>query len=60
MAVATRIRDLRQIHRRRRRAPDGGQGLVDPAADPGKAYVDLIMKGIELLLAELSNKGQKN
>jgi hypothetical protein len=30
------------------------------AADPGKTYVDLIMKGIELLLAELSNTGQKN
>src|SRR5216683_4647884 len=27
----------------------------DPAVDPGKTYVDLIMKGIELLLAELSN-----
>ena len=32
----------------------------DPAVDPGKTYVDLIMKGIELLLAELSNTGQKN
>jgi hypothetical protein len=31
-----------------------------PAADPWKTYVDLIMKGIELLLAELSNTGQKN
>jgi hypothetical protein len=30
------------------------------AIDPGKTYVDLIMKGIELLLAELSNTGQKN
>jgi hypothetical protein len=32
----------------------------DPAVDPGKTYVDLIMKGIELPLAELSNTGQKN
>ena len=30
------------------------------AADRGKTYVDLIMKGIELLLAELCNTGQKN
>jgi hypothetical protein len=32
----------------------------DPAADPGKTYVDLIMKENALLLAELSNTGQKN
>src|SRR6266853_499027 len=31
-----------------------------PAVDPGKTYVDLIMKGIEFLLAELFNTGQKN
>jgi hypothetical protein len=30
------------------------------AADPGKTYVDWLMKGIELLLAELSSTGQKN
>jgi len=30
-----------------------------PAVDPGKTYVDLIMKGIEFLLAELFNTGQK-
>src|SRR5229473_5051764 len=33
---------------------------MTPAVDPGKTYVDLVMKGIELLLAELSNTGQKN
>ncbi len=33
---------------------------MTPAVDPGKTYVDLIMKGIESLLAERSNTGQKN
>jgi hypothetical protein len=33
---------------------------MTPPSILGKTYVDLIMKGIELLLAELSNTGQKN
>lgn len=31
----------------------------DPALDPRKTYIDLIMNGIELLLIELGNTGQK-
>jgi hypothetical protein len=58
-ALPEKVRELALVRVRSAHEEPLREHGCDPALDPRKTYIDLIMNGIELLLIELGNTGQK-